>query len=174
MGDGGDPDGSRPLLAGAQGLMSTNMHKAHDHETRGKPLSEGAVIELLRRARLRPTRQRLALGTMLFTDHGRHVTAEILHAEAVAGGERVSLATVYNTLHQFKRAGLVRELAIDGTRTYFETNTSNHSHFYVEQDGRLMDIPEGSIRVDGLPTPPKGMRISHVDVVVRLVEDDRG
>lgn len=148
------------------------MHKAHDHHhDSGKPLSESEVIELLRRAKLRPTRQRLALGGLLFTDHGRHVTAEILHAEAVAGGERVSLATVYNTLHQFKRAGLVRELAIDGTRTYFDTNTSNHSHFYVEQDGRLMDIPDGSIRVDGLPVPPKGMRISHVDVVVRLVED---
>jgi Fur family iron response transcriptional regulator len=149
------------------------MHKSHDHEDHGRLLSEAEVIELLRRAKLRPTRQRLALGSLLFTDHGRHVTAEILHAEAVAGGERVSLATVYNTLHQFKRAGLVRELAIDGTRTYFDTNTSNHSHFYVEQDGRLMDIPEGSIRVDGLPTPPRGMRISHVDVVVRLVEDGR-
>jgi Fur family transcriptional regulator, iron response regulator len=149
------------------------MYKAHAHEDHGKPLSESAVTELLRRAGLRPTRQRLALGGLLFTEHGRHVTAEILHAEAVANGERVSLATVYNTLHQFKRAGLVRELAIDGTRTYFDTNTSNHSHFYVEQDGRLMDIPEGSIRVDGLPMPPEGMRISHVDVVVRLVEDDR-
>lgn len=149
------------------------MHKSLDHEDHGRLLGEAEVIELLRRAKLRPTRQRLALGGLLFTEHGRHVTAEILHAEAVAGGERVSLATVYNTLHQFKRAGLVRELAIDGTRTYFDTNTSNHSHFYVEQDGRLMDIPEGSIRVDGLPTPPRGMRISHVDVVVRLVEDGR-
>jgi Fur family iron response transcriptional regulator len=149
------------------------MHKLHDHEDHGRLLGEAEVIELLRRAKLRPTRQRLALGGLLFTEHGRHVTAEIQHAEAVAGGERVSLATVYNTLHQFKRAGLVRELAIDGTRTYFDTNTSNHSHFYVEQEGRLMDIPEGSIRVDGLPTPPRGMRISHVDVVVRLIEDHR-
>ncbi len=149
------------------------MHKDHGHDEHGKPLSESEVTGLLRRARLRPTRQRLALGGLLFTDHGRHVTAEILHAEAVASGERVSLATVYNTLHQFKRAGLVRELAIDGTRTYFDTNTSNHSHFYVEQDGRLLDIPEGSIRVDGLPKAPEGMRISHVDVVVRLVEDTR-
>jgi Fur family iron response transcriptional regulator len=159
--------------------MSGHTHDAHGHgahghvghDGHGKPLSEREVTDLLRKAHLRPTRQRLALGSLLFTDCGRHVTAEILHAEAVAGGERVSLATVYNTLHQFKRAGLVRELAIDGTRTYFDTNTSNHSHFYVEQDGRLMDIPDGSVRVDGLPTPPKGMRISHVDVVVRLVED---
>jgi Fur family iron response transcriptional regulator len=173
MGKGVARDRARPFIEGAPGLMSTNMQNAHGLEERGKSLSESEVIELLRRARLRPTRQRLARGTMLFTDHGRHVTAEILHAEAVASGERVSLATVYNTMHQFKRAGLVRELAIDGTRTYFDTNTSNHSHFYVEQDGRLLDIPEGSIRVDGLPTPPKGMRISHVDVVVRLVEIDR-
>lgn len=156
--------------------MSETMHKAHDHDhgdhhDHGRPLTQTEVTELLRRARLRPTRQRMALGGLLFTDGGRHVTAEILHAEAVTAGERVSLATVYNTLHQFRRAGLVRELAIDGTRTYFDTNTSNHSHFYVEQDGRLMDIPDGSVRVDGLPTPPKGMRISHVDVVVRLVED---
>ena len=145
------------------------MHKAHGHEDHGKPLSESAVIELLRHARLRRSRRAHRAGGA----HGRHVTADILHAEAVAGGERVSLATVYNTLHQFKRAGLVRELAIDGTRTYFDTNTSNHSHFYIEQDGRLVDIPDGSIRVDGLPTPPEGMRISHVDVVVRLVEDTR-
>lgn len=154
--------------------MSEHNHDHHGHghhEACGAPRTEREVIDLLRQARLRPTRQRLALGSLLFTDHGRHVTAELLHAEAVASGERVSLATVYNTLHQFKRAGLVRELAIDGTRTYFDTNTSNHSHFYVEHDGRLMDIPEGSIRVDGLPTPPKGMRISHVDVVVRLIDD---
>ena len=157
--------------------MSEKMHDGHSHsghhhhEAHGAPRTEREVIDLLRQARLRPTRQRLALGSLLFTDHGRHVTAELLHAEAVASGERVSLATVYNTLHQFKRAGLVRELAIDGTRTYFDTNTSNHSHFYVEHNGQLMDIPEGSIRVDGLPTPPKGMRISHVDVVVRLIDD---
>lgn len=155
----------------ARRLMGETKHDGHGQEARGTPRSEREIIDLLRLARLRPTRQRLALGSLLFTDHGRHVTAELLHAEAVAGGERVSLATVYNTLHQFKRAGLVRELAIDGTRTYFDTNTSNHSHFYVEHDGRLMDIPQGSIRVDGLPTPPQGMRISHVDVVVRLVED---
>jgi Fur family iron response transcriptional regulator len=153
--------------------MSEHSHDGHghDHGACGAQRTEREVIDLLRQARLRPTRQRLALGSLLFTNHGRHVTAELLHAEAVTAGERVSLATVYNTLHQFKRAGLVRELAIDGTRTYFDTNTSNHSHFYVEHYGQLMDIPEGSIRVDGLPTPPKGMRISHVDVVVRLVDD---
>lgn len=130
------------------------------------------INELLRRAELRPTRQRQALGQLLFNGPDRHVTAEMLHAEVSAMGERVSLATVYNTLHQFKKAGLLRELAIDGARTYFDTNTSNHNHFFVEADGDLVDIPNHSIRVEGLPQPPEGMRISHIDVVVRLVPKD--
>lgn len=129
------------------------------------------VGALLRRAGLRPTRQRLALGSLLFGDgNDRHVTAEQLHVEAVAAGQRVSVATVYNTLHQFKRAGLVRELAIDGSKAVFDTNTSNHNHFFLEQSGELYDIPGSTIRVDGLPQPPDGMRISHIDVVVRLVK----
>ncbi len=124
----------------------------------------------MRDAGLRPTRQRLALGALLFGAGDRHVTAEELHLEAVNAGERVSLATVYNTLHQFRQAGLLRELAVDGTRIYFDTNTSNHNHYFVESAGELVDIPAGSIRVDGLPEPPPGMRIAHVDVVVRLVK----
>ena len=125
--------------------------------------------KLLRRAGLRPTRQRVALATLLFGSGDRHVTAEILHEEAVRAGERVSLATVYNTLHQFKRAGLLREIAIGGQRAYFDTNTSNHNHYFIEGDGKLMDIPGDGIRVDGLPEPPDNLRISHIDVVVRLV-----
>lgn len=125
--------------------------------------------KLLRRAGLRPTRQRVALATLLFGAGDRHVTAEILHEEAVRAGERVSLATVYNTLHQFKRAGLLREIAIGGQRAYFDTNTSNHNHYFIEGDGKLMDIPGDTIRVDGLPEPPEDLKISHIDVVVRLV-----
>jgi Fur family iron response transcriptional regulator len=130
------------------------------------------VTELLRRTGLRPTRQRLALGALLFREHDRHVTAEMLHAEAVATGHKVSLATVYNTLHQFKRAGLVRELALDAAKTYFDTNTSNHNHFFIERDGVLLDIPNEAVRIGGLPEPPAGTRISHIDVVVRLVRKD--
>ncbi len=126
------------------------------------------VPDLIRQAGLRPTRQRLALGGLLFGGEDRHVTAEQLHAEVEALGEHVSLATVYNTLHQFKRAGLVRELAIDGSKAYFDTNTSNHSHFMLESSGGLMDIPGDTIQVCGLPEPPEGMRITHIDVVVRL------
>ena len=126
------------------------------------------LIGRLKGADLRPTRQRLALGSLLFAGHDRHVSAERLHEEAQAAGCRVSLATVYNTLHQFTQAGLLRELAVDGAKTYFDTNTSNHSHFYIEAEGRLEDIDGGSIRVEGIPQPPAGLEISHIDVVVRL------
>ncbi len=129
-----------------------------------------AIIERLKTVGLRPTRQRLLLAELLFGSGDRHVTAEMLHEEAVAAGERVSLATVYNTLHQFKSGGLLREIALDGHRAYFDTNTSNHNHFYVEKAGVLMDIPGDAIHVDGLPEPPPGMKISHIDVVVRLVK----
>jgi Fur family transcriptional regulator, iron response regulator len=135
--------------------------------------AKGHSIEsILRNAGLRPTRQRLALGRLLFGGCDRHITAELLHAEVTAEGEHVSLATVYNTLHQFRRAGLLREIAIESNKTYFDTNTSNHSHFFSESEGRLMDIPSDSIAIQGLPEPPEGMRISHIDVVVRLVKDD--
>ncbi len=127
------------------------------------------LVEVLRRAGLRPTRQRMVLGGLLFNSGDRHVTAELLHAEAVASGERVSLATVYNTLHQFKRAGLLREIAVDGSKAYFDTNTSNHNHFLIETDGRLVDIPGASITLHNMPEPPEGYRVSHVDVVVRVV-----
>lgn len=134
--------------------------------------SDKDIGQKLRNAGLRPTRQRMALGTLLFGQGDRHVSAELLHAEAVAAGEKVSLATVYNTLHQFQDAGLVRELAIGGSKAFFDTNVSNHNHFYIERDGKLMDIPSESVSVAGLPEPPEGMRIAHVDVVVRLVPKD--
>ena len=126
------------------------------------------LVDLLKGAGLRPTRQRVTLGRLLFTGHDRHVSAEKLHEEAQSTGFRVSLATVYNTLHQFTQAGLLRELAVDGAKTYFDTNVSNHSHFYIAEEGRLEDIDACTIRVEGIPVPPEGMEITHVDVVVRL------
>lgn len=132
-------------------------------------MSDREVAARLRHFGLRPTRQRVALGALLFAAGDRHVSAEMLHAEAIGAGERVSLATVYNTLHQFTEAGLLRELAIEGGKAYFDTNVSNHNHFFIEEKGELIDIAGDSIRVDGLPEPPEGMRVSHIDVVVRLV-----
>jgi Fur family transcriptional regulator, iron response regulator len=134
--------------------------------------SSTTALARLRAVGLRPTRQRLALARLLLENGDRHITAEQLHGEALGADIRVSLATVYNTLHQFKRAGLLRELAINGSKAYFDTNTSNHNHFFIEAAGELHDIPGDAIRVDGVPTPPDGMRISHIDVVVRLVSDE--
>ena len=136
----------------------------------GLDRTENEILRLLARSGLRPTRQRRLLASLLFAHGDRHVTAEALHAEVRSRGERVSLATVYNALHQFRAAGLLRELAVDGTRVYFDTNISNHNHFYVEGSGEVFDIPADAVTVNGLPEPPEGMRIAHVDVVVRLVK----
>src|SRR5919106_1740193 len=125
------------------------------------------VAKLLRGVGLRPTRQRVALTHLLFAEGDRHVTAETLHEEALARKVPVSLATVYNTLHQFTEAGLLREVAVEGAKTYFDTNTSNHYHFFCEHSGQLMDISTGSIRIEGLPEAPEGMAISRIDVLVR-------
>jgi len=121
----------------------------------------------LRHAGLRLTRQRVSLGRLLFAKGHRHVCAEVLHAEAETAGVRVSLATVYNTLHQFTEAGLLREVAIDGGRTYFDTNVSDHHHFFVEGEGQLIDMM-GDVGIDRLPEPPPGMEIISVEVVVRV------
>ena len=129
------------------------------------------TLTRLREAGLRPTRQRLALGRLLFNGIDRHVTAEALHEEAQSTGTSVSLATVYNTLHQFTSAKLLREVVVDSSRTYFDTNISDHHHFFVENSGRLMDIDGGKISIIGLPDAPEGTGIARVDVIVRLQDD---
>lgn len=126
------------------------------------------AIDRLREAGLRPTRQRLELAGLLLRDGDRHLTAEALHGEAQRAGIKVSLATVYNTLHQFTQAGLLRQVVVDASRSYFDTNIGNHQHFYCEDEARLIDIPGDSIAVAGIPTPPKGTQIERVDVVIRV------
>src|SRR5579863_9055637 len=120
----------------------------------------------LRHAGLRPTRQRVELAALLFND--RHVTAESLHDEITKAGVKVSLATVYNTLHQFTEAGLLRQVIVDAARSYFDTNTGDHQHFFLEREGLLIDIPGETIAVAGVPTPPPGLAVDRVDVVVRV------
>ncbi|RYC09675.1 MULTISPECIES: iron response transcriptional regulator IrrA [Ciceribacter] len=122
----------------------------------------------LRRSGLRPTRQRIALASLLFAKGDRHLTVEELHEEALAADVPVSLATVYNTLHQFTEAGLIRVLAVESAKTYFDTNISDHHHFFVEGENEVLDIPVSNIVIDNLPEPPEGLEISHVDVVIRL------
>lgn len=122
----------------------------------------------LRAAGLRPTRQRVALARVLFEGGHRHVTAESLHAEVKATRMPVSLATVYNALNQFRDAGLLREVVVAPGRSYFDTNTGHHHHFFIEPDGELHDFASEKVTIAGLPTPPKGTRLSRVDVIVRV------
>src|SRR5437764_8516504 len=126
------------------------------------------VKAMLRTVGLRPTRQRMALGWMLFGKGDRHITAEMLYEEATNAKVPVSLATVYNTLHQFTEVGLLRQVAVDGSKTYFDTNAAEHHHFFVEGEDALVDIPGADVIVGKLPIAPEGYEIARVDVVVRL------
>jgi Fur family iron response transcriptional regulator len=130
--------------------------------------TEERTTARLRESGLRPTRQRMELAGLLFRDGDRHATAESLHDEAAKAGIKVSLATVYNTLHQFTEAGLLRQVVVDAARSYFDTNIGDHQHFYCEDENRLIDIPGESIEIAGVPVPPKGTRIDRVDVVIRV------
>jgi Fur family iron response transcriptional regulator len=126
------------------------------------------VIERLRAAGLRPTRQRLALAKLLFAQGHRHVTAEALFNEAKEHRVDVSLATVYNALHDFTEKALLREISIDSSRSYFDTNVGDHHHFYFERSGKLQDIPSERVAIASLPAPPGGAAISRVDVIIRV------
>ena len=134
-----------------------------------RPYSQ--VINRLRRVKLRPTRQRIALARLLFDGADRHVTAEMLHAEAQEASIQVSLATVYNTLHQFTAAGLLREIVVDSQRCYFDTNMNDHHHFFFKGDNRLEDIPGEEVVLARLPEAPAGTKVTGVDIVIRVSED---
>ncbi|MEJ6391809.1 iron response transcriptional regulator IrrA [Gymnodinialimonas sp. 2305UL16-5] len=127
----------------------------------------------LGQADLRPTRQRLTLAALLVGDgKDRHVTAEGLHDLVLGSGDKVSLATVYNTLRAFCDAGLMQEVTVDGNRSYFDTNVDDHPHFYLENDGRLTDAPASELEIKSLPNVPDGYEIAKVDVVIRLRKTD--
>ncbi|MGH6931038.1 MAG: iron response transcriptional regulator IrrA [Dongiaceae bacterium] len=126
------------------------------------------ALERLKAAGLRPTRQRLALTRLLFDGGDRHFTAEQLHVEAQSARIRLSLATVYNTLHQFTALGMLREVIVESGRSYFDTNISEHHHFFFEDSGELADIPGNEVDVARLPMAPKGTVVSRVDVVIRV------
>ena len=132
------------------------------------PRPYSGLIERLKAVGLRPTRQRLALAKLLFGPGNRHVSAEQLHGEAVGAQVRVSLATVYNTLHQFTAVGLLREVVVEPGRSYFDTNTSHHHHFFCEEDRYLVDIPGEELKVEKLPRPPPGTTVTEVDIVIRV------
>lgn len=132
----------------------------------------GSVLERLKAVGLRPTRQRVALAGLLLEKGPRHITAEELFYEARTAGILVSLATVYNTLHQFTSVGLLREVAVDMGQSYFDTNTSHHHHFFDERTGELSDIADEEVEISRLPSPPPGAAIDRVEVIVRLKKDE--
>ncbi len=133
------------------------------------PDARSVAAAWLARSGLRPTRQRLALAALLVGDgRDRHVTAEGLFAAARAAGNAVSLATVYNTLRTFCEAGLLAEITVDGARSYFDTRTGDHPHFYWEDTAELIDAPAEGIEIARLPAPPAGGEVTRVDVVIRL------
>jgi len=131
-------------------------------------MKDSTVLERLRAAGLRPTRQRLALAKLLFAGGHRHVTAESLFKDAKAKRVNLSLATVYNALHDFTARGLLREISIEAGRSYFDTNTTEHHHFYFERSGKLQDLALDMVRIASLPEAPSGEKIKRVDVVIRL------
>ena len=152
--------GTNGALAGIGLIMADASRKSRERAT-----------SILDRAGLRPTRQRRLLTQVLFEHGDRHVTAEQLHSEAELEGVTISLATVYNTLHQFLAAGLVREVVIEAGRAYFDTNVSYHHHLYNEANGQLVDIPGDLVDPGLLPDIPKGYTVDRIDVVVRLRSD---
>lgn len=140
--------------------MEPNRMQSEAH-TRGS--------EWLEAGGLRPTRQRLALATLLVGDGcNRHVTAESLFEASRAAGDRVSLATVYNTLRAFCDVGLMQEITVDGSKSYFDTRTDDHPHFYWEDSQKLTDAPTEQLRLASIPDAPEGTEIAKVDVVIRL------
>jgi Fur family iron response transcriptional regulator len=154
------PMASRPSSepTGLGGMARQDLNGCPWHDVKSK----------LREVGLRPTRQRMALGWILFAKGDRHLTAEMLYEEASKAKVPVSLATVYNTLHQFTEVGLLRQVAVDGSKTYFDTNVTEHHHFFIEGENSLVDITDAEPIVGKMPAAPEGFEIARVDVVVRL------
>jgi Fur family iron response transcriptional regulator len=153
-----DNNSSGPGGAACNLEISRNLPSAQEARTQA----------MLARAGLRPTRQRVALGGLLFDGEPRHVTADELFRDAAGAGFPLSLATAYNTLNQFAEAGLVRRIAVNGERTFFDTDVGDHHHFHVEAESRIVDVPTGSIEFGRIPLPPDGYEITAIDVVIRL------
>lgn len=125
------------------------------------------VLKMLKRAGLRPTRQRVQIAELLFSRGDRHLTAEILYAEAAGNRYPPSLATIYNALRDFATHGLLREIALYGSTVWYDTKTGSHFHYYVDSRKHLMDVPDNVVLSLDIPAPP-GMRVVGVDIVARV------
>ena len=158
-----------PMAINSSPGTKNKQHDAPDHGSNHAPNHAPSHIEeVCRRHGLRMTRQRIGLAHLLWIGQNRHISAENLYKAADQAGLRLSMATVYNTLNQWASIGLLRRVALDGGAVYFDTNISNHHHFYNEAEGHLIDVPEHKVKLAAIPPAPKGTQISSVDVVIRL------
>ena len=135
---------------------------------RSMVLTTSKIDKLLDNAKLRHTKQRAQIAKILFKAENRHFTAEQLHKEVRTAGHTISLATIYNTLHQFRSAGLLRQVIVEPGKVYFDTNTEPHHHFYIEDDGELLDVERKEVKISTLPEIPKDCNIQEMDVIIRL------
>ena len=133
-----------------------------------KPISPEKAAEKLRAASLRPTRQRIAIAERLLDGRARHVSAEQLRDELVEYGQPMALATIYNCLHQFEEAGLVRPVHHAGDAVLYDTNLGDHHHFVDVETGELIDIDPGEITLPVLPDLPDGFEAETIELTVRL------
>ncbi len=131
-------------------------------------MKKESAFKILKNNNLRLTKQRVALISNILSDGNRHLNAEILHNEMIKKGYKVSLATVYNTLHDLKKFGMLRQVTVNSNHKYFDTNLSHHHHFYDEVNNILIDIPEEQIIINSIPTPPKNKKISEIEVIISL------
>lgn len=148
------------------GSDTSDLHAMQRGALTGCPWHD--VKAMLRSVGLRPTRQRMSLGWLLFGKGDRHLSAEMLYEEATRAKVPVSLATIYNTLHQFTEVGLLRQIGVDGSKAYFDTNVTEHHHFFLEDADAIIDIPNADVTFGKPPAAPEGYEIARVDVVVRL------
>jgi len=123
---------------------------------------------MLARRGIRPTKIRKAIAGLLFDGHDKHVTVDDVIDMARLAEVKTSVASVYNTLNQFAAAGLLRRVTVEQGKAFFDTNLTDHHHFFYEDEDRLEDIPTGSIQVSGLPKLPEGRSVKAIDVTVRI------
>ncbi|PHR91375.1 MAG: transcriptional repressor [Robiginitomaculum sp.] len=124
--------------------------------------------QILAKNGIRPTKIRKAIARLLFDGHDKHVTVENVIDMARNSEIKTSVASVYNTLNQFAAAGLLRRVVVEQGRTFFDTNLSDHHHFYFEDEQRLEDIPDGTIKLQSIPKLPYGRRIKSIGVTIRV------
>jgi Fur family iron response transcriptional regulator len=158
-----------PAVATEPGAQArTDADLAGRTKRAGDAIAWHGARALLRSARLRPTRQREVLAQLIFGQGNRHLTAHLLYEEAMRAGMSISVATVYNSLKHFTKAGMLAQIGVDGDKTFFDTNINAHHHFYIEDEQALIDVSDSGVMLERMPAVPDGYEVSRIDVVIRL------